>query len=82
MPPEMAQRLSEGVKKKPESPGEKLQKALDEIARDIAMIEQNPQDWGGWVNYLMLQLEVEAQRREKLADFEEMLESLKNRLGS
>ena len=45
MPDYMAKRVSDSVNKKPESPEDKLQKALDEVARDIALIEPNPKDW-------------------------------------
>ncbi len=51
--------------------------ALDELARDIALIEPDPQDWVGWVTYLLEQLEEEAQRRGKQAEFVKMLEHLK-----
>ena len=44
MPPEMAKRLNEGLNKKSESPENKLQKALDEMARDIAILEPDPSD--------------------------------------
>ena len=46
------------------------------MARDIALIEPNPVDWGGWVDYLLDQLEAEVTRRGKRADFEEMLKNL------
>lgn len=46
------------------------------MARDIALIEPNPVDWGDCVSYLQKQLEEEAQRRGKQADFDEMLKSL------
>ena len=75
-------KLYEVLNNKPISPEDELADALGDMARDIALIESNSVDWGGWLNYLMVQLEVEVQRREKLADFEGMLESLKNRLGS
>ena len=72
MPPAMAKRVSDSVKKKPESPEDKLQKALDEVARDIALIEPEPKDWAWWVSYLLAKLEEEAKRLGKRADFEEM----------
>ena len=49
MPDYMAKRISETVNKKHVSPENELQKALDEMARDIAIIEPNPIDWGEWV---------------------------------
>ena len=51
------------------------------MARDIALIEPDPQDWAGWVAYLLEQLEAEAQRRGKYAKFIEVFESLIARLG-
>ena len=56
--------------------------ALDEMARDIALIEPDPQDWGWWVSYLLEQMEGEPERRGIRAKFEEMLESLKKHLGN
>jgi hypothetical protein len=76
MPDYMAKRVSDSVNKRPESPEDKLQKALDEVARDIALIEPDPKDWAWWVSYLLDQLGEEAKRRRKLKDFKEMLKSL------
>ncbi len=63
MPEYMAKRVSDSVNKKPKSPEDKLQKALDEMARDIALIEPDPKDWAWWVAYLQDKLEEEAERR-------------------
>jgi len=41
------------VNKKYITPEDELQDALEEMARDIALIEPNPVDWGGWVSYLL-----------------------------
>ena len=76
MPEHMAKQVSDSVKKKTESPEDKLQKALDEVARDIALIEPDPKDWAWWVSYLLEQLENEAKRRGKQAKFEELLREL------
>ena len=65
---------------KPTSPEHDLQDALDEMARDIALIEPNPVDWGGWVTYMLEQLEGEAQRRVRIGDFEKMLRTLAKEL--
>jgi len=32
------------------------------MARDIALIEPNPGDWGGWVRYFFDQMEMEVKR--------------------
>lgn len=62
MPPAIAKRVSDGVNKKSESPEDKVQSALDKMARDIALIEPDPQNWGWWVSYLLEQLEGEAEK--------------------
>lgn len=80
MPPAMAKRVSESVNKKPITPEDELQKALDEMARDIALIEPNPQDWGWWVTYFLEQLGAEAQRRGERIKCERMLKDLRQNL--
>ena len=80
MPDYMAKRVSDSVNKRPASPEDNLQKALEEIARDIALIEPDPKDWAWWVSYLLEQLEEEAKKRGKPEDFEEMLKSLNSYL--
>lgn len=45
-----------------------VQYVVDELARDIAIIEPDPVDWGWWVEYLLEQMEEEAQRRRKRGD--------------
>ena len=75
MPDDQAKNVSEALNKKSITPENELQDALDEMARDISLIEPNPQDWGWWVNYLLEKLE-EANRRRRLDDFENMLDSL------
>jgi hypothetical protein len=82
MPEYMAKRVSESVNKKSESPEDMLQKALEEVARDIALIEPDPRDWAWWVSYLLEQLQVEAMRVGKQAGFEVMLKSLNNSIGN
>jgi len=82
MPDYMAKRVSDSVKRKPESPEDQLQKALEEMARDIALIEPDPKDWVWWISYLLEQLEEEAKRLGKQADFKEMMKSLNNHLGN
>lgn len=47
---------------------------------NIAIIEPNPVDWGGWVAYMLEELEGEAQRRVKIGDFEKMLRTLADEL--
>jgi predicted hydrolase (HD superfamily) len=77
MSDELAKKVSEVLNKKPVSPGDELADALDELARDIALIEPDPKDWGWYVTYLLEKMEEEAQRRGSQAEFIRMLESLK-----
>jgi hypothetical protein len=80
MPDDLSKKISEVLNNKPISPEEELQDAQDEMARDIALIEPNPDNWGGCMSYLLEQLEGEAQRRVKQADFVEMLRTLLSEL--
>jgi exoribonuclease II len=57
-------------------PEDAIQKALEEMARDIVMIEPDPQDWAGWVNYLLDKMGEEAQKRMHVY-YKEMLRSFK-----
>jgi hypothetical protein len=76
MPEYMAKRISEVLNNKPIIPEDELASALDEMARDVALIEPDPMDWGGWVTYLLDQMEAEAEAQGKGADFEEVLRTL------
>jgi len=53
---------------------------VEELARDIAIIEPDPQDWGWLVSYLLEELEEEAKRYRKCVDFSNMIISMKNHL--
>jgi hypothetical protein len=50
------------------------------MAQDIALIEPEPQDWVGWVIYLLDQLEEEVKRRRRGFDFNSGLGTLLNEL--
>jgi hypothetical protein len=41
-------------------PEDELAETQEEMARDIALIELDPEDRGGWVIYLLEQMEAEA----------------------
>ena len=43
------------------------------MARDIALIEPDPIDWAGWVQYSLNQMEAEIQNDRKDAAYESML---------
>jgi len=45
------------------------------MARDIALIEPDPEDWAGWVKYLLEQMEAKAKRMGKQTEFYKMLRS-------
>jgi hypothetical protein len=52
----MAKKVSEALNRKSITPEQELQDALDEMSRDIALIEPDPKDWGWWVIYLQGQI--------------------------
>jgi hypothetical protein len=52
LPDVLARKVSEALNKKSISPEDELVDALEDMARDIALIEPNPADWdGGWLTY-------------------------------
>jgi hypothetical protein len=73
---DMVKKVSEALNRKSITPEEELQDAFDEMARDIALIEPNPQDWAGWVIYFLDQLKEESKRRRRGFDFNSILDEL------
>ena len=59
MPEDLAKQVNEALNRKSITPEDELADALDEMARDIALLEPNPVDWGGQVAYLLEQMEAE-----------------------
>ena len=53
LPDVLARKVSEAFNKKSITPQDELADVLDEMARDIALIEPNPADWGWWLAYLL-----------------------------
>lgn len=47
MPDDLAKKVSEALNRKSITPEDELADALDEMARDIALIEPDPKDWAG-----------------------------------
>ena len=47
MPDHMARKVKESINRKRITPEDELQKALDEMARAIALMEPDPQDLAG-----------------------------------
>ncbi len=80
IPDDQAKKVSGALNKKSIRPEDRVQKALVEIARDIAIIEPDPVDWGWWVGYLLEKMEEEAQRRGRDKDFEKMVRLLHQEL--
>jgi hypothetical protein len=80
MPDDLAKQVSEALSRKSITPEQELQDALDEMARDIALIEPDPQDWAGWVMYFVDRLEEEAKRRRWGFDFNILLDNLVEKL--
>ncbi|MGB5843574.1 MAG: hypothetical protein WBG94_03935 [Anaerolineales bacterium] len=64
------------------TPEQELQDALDEMARDIALIEPNPEDWGWYVTYLLEKMEEEANKVRNSAAYETMLHDLRDVLDA
>ena len=77
MPDDLAKKGSEVLYKKPLSLENEREDPLDELARDIALIEPDPEDWAGWVAYLLEQMEGEAKKRGKHNSYLEMLRTLR-----
>ena len=53
MPGDLSKKISEVLNNKPISPEDEPADALEDMARDIALIEPNPVDWGEWMGYLV-----------------------------
>jgi len=76
MPEEQANKISKQFDKKNITPEDALQKGIDEIARDITIIEPDPKDWGWWIGYLLEQLEGEAKKSGKISGFDQMIKTM------
>ena len=81
MPKDLAKQVKDTLNRKSITPEQELQDALEEMARDIALIEPDPKDWGGWVIFFLDQMEAEAKKRWKQIDFDEMIKSLREDLN-
>lgn len=86
LPADQAKKVGEALNKKSLSPEDAVQKALDEIARDIAIIEPEPSDWVWWLTYLLGQLEIHMEKRRLYDQYEHILkdfvEKIQNRIRS
>lgn len=82
MPEDLANQVREELDKRLSTPQDKLQAAMDDMARDIAILEADTRDWEGWVMYLIEQLEHQAGKRRKGDEFKALLNSLRGHLRS
>ena len=76
IPDDQANKVIEALSKNSIRPEDRLQQAIEESARDIAIIEPDPEDWGWCVNNLLEQMGKEAERHGKGKDFERMVRLL------
>lgn len=80
MPPEMEDRVIKSLNKRSSSPLDDLIEVLGDTAHQIGQVEPEPADWPGWVTYLLESLQVEAQEAGKRAEYDSMLEALRDSL--
>ena len=80
MPDDLAKKINERLNRKTLRPEDELVDALEELARDIALIEPDPEDWAGWITYLLEALQEQAERDFKRTKYETMLETLRDDL--
>ena len=73
IPDDQADKVREALNKKSIRPEDAVQQALEEIARDIAIIETNPKDWGWWVGYLLENMEFHAEKRRSIYNYDKSL---------
>lgn len=76
IPDDQANKVREALSKKSIRPEDAIQKAIEELARDIAIIEPKPVDWGWWVLYLLEELETQAKKRRLIDQYEYCLNVL------
>ena len=83
MPDSMAESLGKAMEQKPKSnPLVDLMTSLSQAAEEIADLEPDPNDWAGWISYVLDELQLQAAHDFKPAAFESMLLSLKTSLES
>ena len=73
MPDDLAKKISEVLNHKPITPEDKLSDAQEDMARDIAIIEPDPEDWGWWMGYLLEQLEIQSEERRIESQYQKTL---------
>jgi hypothetical protein len=80
IPDDQAKKVIEALSKKSIRPEDIVQEAIIKMARDIAIIEPDPKDWGWWVTYLLEQLEFHADKRKSFNNYEQTLAVLVDKL--
>jgi len=74
LPESMVENLGKAMEQRPKAnPLVNLMTLLTKSANEIANLESDPNDWPGWIVYLLEALEVEATSDRKEAGFESML---------
>jgi hypothetical protein len=72
--------VRDALTRKSITPEQELQDAVEEMARDIALIEPDPEDWGWWVGYLLEKLMDQAEKRRMLNQIQQALLELADNL--
>lgn len=80
IPGDQAKKIKEALSKKVTVPEEALQKAIEELARDIAAIEPDPFDWAWWIGFLVEELEGQAINRHVGVQFQKMLNLVNHKI--
>jgi len=82
IPDDQANQIQETLNKKSICHKDEVQKAIAELARDIAIFEPDPKDWEWWVNYLIAILGDEAKKKHVFNRYLCMVLDLKQLIGN
>ena len=82
IPDDQANKVRDALKKKSIRPEDAVQKAIEELARDIAIIEPDPMDWEWWLSYLLEQLEIQSEQRRIETQYQQILLVLVGKIES
>ncbi len=80
MPDNQANRLIDNLNRISISPERGLERALKDIARDIAILEPDPVDWGDWVVFFLDQLAEQVENRRIGYDHASLMVAIISRL--
>jgi len=73
IPDDQAKKVVEALSKKSIRPEDAVLNALEEIARDIAITEPDPVDWGWWVTHLLEELGIQSEQRSNESQYQKTL---------